>query len=239
VATDLSRSVRFLQIYAVLLTAALVSLGFLALRERGGARRFAELDAERINIVEPDGTIRLVLSDKARFPGLILKRKEYPHPRGTAGLLFFNDEGTEDGGLAYRGARADSGSMAEAELMFDQYDQDQTVGLEYSDARGQRLAGLHVWDRPDSQPIEKVFARFQAIQAMPEGIKRTRATQELRAAQGVTRLFAGKTADRSAVVALSDPQGRARLRLVVDKAGNARIEFVDTAGRITSTVPAH
>ncbi len=238
-AADLQRSVRVLQGYAVVLTAAVVVLGVLEWRERQGTKRFTEVDAERVNIIEPDGTPRLVLSDKARFPGLILKRKEYPHPRATAGLLFFNDEGTEDGGLAYRGSGTDSGSSADAELMFDQYDQDQTVGLEYSDKRGQHLAGLHVWDRPDSLPIEQVFARFQIIQAMPEGPERTRALQELHGAQGATRLFAGKTADHTAIVALSDPRGRQRLRLIVDKAGAARIEFVDSTGRVTSTLPSH
>lgn len=238
-ATDLSRSVRVLQGYAAVLTAAVVVLGVLQWRERQGTRRFAEVDAQRINIVEPDGTIRLVLSDKARFPGLILKRKEYPHPRGTAGLLFFNDEGTEDGGLAYTGSRTDSGAVADGEIMFDQYDQDQTVGLEYSDNRGQRVAGLHVWDRPDSIGIAELLARVQRIRAMPEGPERTAALQALRAAEGSTRLFAGKTPDHSSVVALSDPQGRQRLRMIVDQAGSARIEFVDSTGRVTSTVRSH
>lgn len=229
-----------LQGYAVLLTVAVVVLGAVEWRRAAaGPHRFTEVDAERVNIVEPDGTIRLVLSDKARFPGLILKRKEYPHPRGTAGLLFFNDEGTEDGGLAYTGAHTDSGNVANGELMFDQYGQDQTVGIEYSDDQGQRIAGLHVWDRSDTLSIAEMIAQLQTIRAMPEGPARTRALQALHTASGATRLFAGKTADHSAVVALSDAQGRPRLRLRVDKAGDARIEFLDSTGHVTTTVPSH
>lgn len=236
---DLSRSVRVLQVYAVVLTVAVVALGVVEWRANAGTHRFNEIDAERVNIVEPDGTIRLVLSDKARFPGLILKRKEYPHPRGTAGLLFFNDEGTEDGGLAYTGAHTDSGNVADGELMFDQYDQDQTVGIEYSDDRGRRVAGLHVWDRSDTLSIAEMIAQLQTIRAMPEGPERTHALQALHAASGATRLFAGKTTDDSSVVTLSDPQGRPRLRLSVDKAGRARIAFIDSTGHVTSTVPSH
>jgi hypothetical protein len=228
-----------LQGYAVLLTVAVVVLGAVEWRRAAGPHRFTEVDAERVNIVEPDGTIRLVLSDKTRFPGLILKRKEYPHPRGTAGLLFFNDEGTEDGGLAYTGAHTDSGNVADGELMFDQYGQDQTVGIEYSDDRGQRVAGLHVWDRSDTLSIAEMIAQLQTIRAMPEGPARARALQALHAASGATRLFAGKTADHSAVVALSDAQGRPRLRLRVDTAGDARIEFLDSTGHVTTTVPSH
>lgn len=235
---DLGRSVRLLQVYSAVLTIAVVVLGVVEWRHDTAARRhFTEVDAERINVVEPDGTIRLVLSDRARFPGLILKRKEYPHPRGTAGLLFFNDEGTEDGGLAYTGARTDSGPVAEAELMFDQYDQDQTVGLEYEDDRGQRRAGLHVWDRPDTVPIESLVERLDSIRALPAGPARSHALEALRGLRGVTRLYAGKTPDDTAVVALSDGQGRPRLRLLVDRTGNARIEFLDSTGRRTTAIP--
>jgi hypothetical protein len=237
---DLQRSVRILQGCVVLLTAAVAVLVARDVRRGSGDKqRLTELDVQRINIVEPGGRIRLVLSDKARFPGLILKGREHPHPRGVAGLLFFNDEGTEDGGLAYRGLRDDSGQVAEAELMFDQYDQDQTVGIEYDDQRGRRRAGLHVWDRPDTLPIERVLTRAESIGRMPEGPDRAKAQAALQGATGSTRLFAGKTADRSAVVALSDPQGHPRLRLLVDTTGDARIEFLDAGGRVASTLRAH
>jgi hypothetical protein len=65
--------------------------------------RFEELDVQRLNLVEPDGTLRMVISDKARFPGAIIRGKEHAHTRPDAGLLFFNDEGTEDGGLIFSG----------------------------------------------------------------------------------------------------------------------------------------
>src|SRR5579862_7404616 len=207
--SDLHRSVRLLQAYAVSLTAAVLALGVLGwVRGSPGTQRFDQIDVQRINIVEPDGTIRLVLSNKARFPGLYLKRKEYSHPRGTAGLLFFNDEGTEDGGLAYRGSHSDSGTVADGEIMFDRYGQDQTVGLEYSDVPNRRLAALEVWDRPDTISLEDMIARSQAIGRMPEGPDRTRALKQLRAATGSIRLFAGRNQDHSAAVVLSDPMGR-------------------------------
>jgi len=77
----------------------------------------------------------------------------------------------------------------------------------------------------------------QAIRAMPEPA-RTQALQALRGKQGSARLFAGKTIDRAAVVALSDPRGRPRLRLSVDTAGIAQIEFLDSAGRVTRALSA-
>jgi len=52
------------------------------------------------------------------------------------------------------------------------------------------------------------------------------------------RLFVGRDVSRSAVLNLSDPNGKPRLRLVVDSLGAARIEFLDAAGKVTNTVGA-
>jgi hypothetical protein len=42
--------------------------------------------------------------------------------------------------------------------------------------------------------------------------------------------------DQSAAVELSDPQGKPRLRLVVDRAGAPRVDFLDATGRVTRTL---
>jgi hypothetical protein len=69
-----------------------------------------ELDVQRINLREPDGTLRLVISNKSKAPGIFIKGKEYPHPdRKTAGMIFFNDEGTENGGLIFGGETSPDG----------------------------------------------------------------------------------------------------------------------------------
>ena len=57
---------------------------------------FDEIDVQRINVREPDGTLRMTISSMAKAPGLMFKGKEHPYPsRQAAGVLFFNDEGTE------------------------------------------------------------------------------------------------------------------------------------------------
>src|SRR3546814_4078726 len=76
--------------------------------------------------------------------------KEYKHhSRDTGGMLFFNDEGDEVGGLTFDSKSVGDARRASASLMFDQYKQDQTVGIQYAEANGERMAGLRVWDRPD------------------------------------------------------------------------------------------
>ena len=53
----------------------------------------------------------------------------------------------------------------------------------------------------------------------------------------MTRVFAGKNADRSAAVVLADPAGKPRLTLRVDASGNAAIEFLDGDGHIVEHLP--
>jgi hypothetical protein len=95
-------SQRFLAIYSGVLTLIFVVTVFAGFSKPSDRQKFAEIDVERINLVEPDGTLRMVISNKSKFPGIIIKGKETPHPdRNTAGMLFFNDEATENGGLIF------------------------------------------------------------------------------------------------------------------------------------------
>src|SRR5207245_5944973 len=97
---------------------------------------FQEIDVERINVVEPDGKLRLTISDAARSPGWVFHGKPYPgRPKG-AGLIFFNDEGEEDGGIGFGGRKVDGKVRAYGEIAFDRYEQDEAVTLSYDEREG-------------------------------------------------------------------------------------------------------
>lgn len=92
-----------------MLTAALAITVFGGFAESRKAA-FDEIEVHRINIVEPDGTLRLVISDKAKFPGSFVNGKEIARPdRHDSGLLFLNGEGTEMGGLTFDGWKDKNG----------------------------------------------------------------------------------------------------------------------------------
>ncbi|HEX5954102.1 MAG TPA: hypothetical protein VFY94_13095, partial [Rhodanobacteraceae bacterium] len=80
---------RFLFVYAgaVTVVLALAALyGFSA-----GSRTFDQITVHRINVVEPDGTLRMVISDHAELPGVIVHGKQKDPPaRPQAGILFYN-----------------------------------------------------------------------------------------------------------------------------------------------------
>jgi hypothetical protein len=236
---SLRRQFVFLRAYAIASSLILVVLGATAFRQAGPAKSAGEITVERINIVDANGTLRMVLAGKDRMHPGVMDGITIDRPRPVAGMLFFNDEGDEVGGLTYTGTMAGGRGRANAGIMFDQLKQDQTIGISYQESNGQRSAGFQVWDRSDTVRLSELIAKLNAANKLPAGAERDQAVAAVRstAPPGPRRVFVGKTADKAATMVLSDGDGRARLRLAVDAAGNPRIEFLDESGRIVARIP--
>lgn len=236
-------SPRFLAIYSGVLTlvfAATIVTGF-AENERKAS--FDEINVQRINIVGPDGQNQMVISNRQLIPEAIMDGKTFKSQgrHEGAGIIFYNSEGDEDGGLAFGSVKTANGYGASADLMFDQHKQDQTVGISYNDNNGKRQAGFHVWDRPDTD-LAQMVEHFQSVQNMPAGPEKDAAMKQLQEQEkngdfGATRFFAGKTPNRNATVFLCDAKGNPRLRLTVSAAGEAKIDFLDENGKVTYSLP--
>ena len=236
-------SPRFLAIYSGILTLAFAATIITGFAENERKASFDQIDVQRINIVGPDGKNQLVISNRQLMPEAILDGKTFQsHGRHDgAGLIFYNSEGDEDGGLAFGSKKTADGYDASGDLMFDQHKQDQTVGIEYSDDNGKRRAGLHIWDRGNTNLSEEV-ERMNSIQNMPAGPDKDAATKKFQdeaknGVFGATRLFAGKTPDENATVYLCDQKGHPRLRLSVSASGDAKIDFLDEDGKVTYSLP--
>lgn len=109
-------------------------LAALLLGAKAEPKHFDEISGHRLNVVEPDGTLRMVIADKDRLPPVIIKGKERPkmgEPRLQAGVLFYNDEGRENGGLIFGGRMNDKGQVVDSggSLSFDRYGAGQTIQL--------------------------------------------------------------------------------------------------------------
>ena len=129
---------------------------------------FDEINVRRINIIEPDGTLRMILSNKADAPGMFIRGKEYPHPdRKSAGVIFVDDEGTENGGLIFGGFKNKEGKVETwGHLSFDQYRQDQVFSIDAGEEEGHRRSGIGISDRGDYPILEAVEATTR-IGALP------------------------------------------------------------------------
>jgi hypothetical protein len=246
VSDNADSTLRFLKGYAFVATSMVVILAIVAFRQTKRSH-FEEIDAQRINIVEPNGTLRLTISNHARMPDPVIGGKSYPLRTGTggagAGMIFFNNEGNENGGLTFAGGKTDSGYTAGAGLTFDQYNQDETVTLSYDDENGERAAGLNISDRPNIS-IQPFAESAMVFHALPDGPEKTRRLQEFKQRMakegsygGAMRMYAGKGSHKESLVMLSDPQGHPRIRMKVDSVGVPSLEFLDSAGHVTYHLP--
>lgn len=241
---QLARDVRFLKRYAIVSTLLFISAIVLAFRRPLPAReKFTEIDVERINIVEPDGKYRMVLSNRPRSIGPIYKGKPFGYPGGTRpGIIFFNDEGTENGGLTFTGTQSADGSVeASTHMSFDQFNQDQVLNLDYGDNGTRRQVAITMLDRQQTDIYDFVMRR-DSIMKIADTVARAAALRQMVAPRdGVPfqaqRVFLGRNPAKAAALVLSDPNGRPRIRMTVDSTGAPSLAFLDETGRVTATFP--
>jgi hypothetical protein len=240
---SIHRELRLLKGYALVVTVLLGTLSIAAFRQSAQKTRFTEIDVERINIVEPDGALRMVISNRPRSIGPIYKGKPFGYPGGTRpGIIFFNDEGTENGGLTFTGRKRDDGTYTSSVGMsFDQFNQDETLTLRYTDENGRKASAITIADR-DSRDIYDLIMQRDSINKMTDSTARAAALQRLFGPRdGVplvaTRVYLGRDRSKAAVLNLYDPNGKPRLRLKVDSLGGASLEFLDEQGTVTARMP--
>jgi len=234
---SLRRQFLFLRLYAIATSLLLIVVTAAAFRQ-AAPQKFGEISVERINLVDADGTLRMVIANKARMHPGVMDGVTIDRPRPVAGMIFFNDQGDEVGGLTYSGQERDGARAAQAGLMFDQLKQDQTIGFSYSESNGRRSAGFQVWDRPESR-LSELIKKMNDANKLTDTAARDAAIASIRATAepGPRRVFVGKNADKAALLSLADAQGKPRLTLTVDANGNPRIEFLDETGKVVARLP--
>jgi hypothetical protein len=235
--TKLEREVRFWRIYAALTTVLSAFFFLSAFAVHNRKPKFEEIDVERINIVEKDGKLRMVISNEARqHPGIsngkVIKR-DSPRPPG---MIFFNHLGDEMGGFVF-GDNGGNGHFGS--LTFDKVKNDQTLGFRYLESdNGTYQAGIEIWQQPNL-PTDTMIANWEAANKIPDEAARKAAVQALVDKDEITqrRLFLGKQRDNAALLLMSDIKGRPRIRMQVAADGTPRLEFLDEAGKVTYTLP--
>jgi hypothetical protein len=238
----LRRDVAWLKMYALCSTAAFAVLALAAFARPAAPTKFQEIDVERINVVEKDGKLRLVISNRDRSPGPIAYGKPFGYAGGSRpGMIFFNDEGTENGGLTFSGKRGADGKFASTvHMSFDQYNEDQVIVLQYTDENGRQRKGLQIADRADV-PILDLVKQQDSLKKMPDGPAKEAAMKKfLEPRPGeplfAQRVYVGRDQTKTALLLLSDKMGHPRLRLSVDSLGKASLDFLDVDGKVVKSI---
>jgi hypothetical protein len=189
-----------------------------------------ELTVKRLNVVEDDGTLRIVIgnSTHGRTAPMRGRLVEHPGRNASAGLLFVNDEGTECGGLQYAGYQGSEGKEQMGYLTVDDYEQNESLrlGMFQNGDASQRF--IEFTDQPawsivdlieeteglDPQDAQAIYDRYF------DGVD----------GRGRSRIRLAREEDGSVGLVLRDREGRDRLRIVVPAEGDAIVEVVDSQG---------
>lgn len=244
----MNRELVFLRAFAAATAIGMIFITSSAFRKSGN-QRFNEIDVERINIVEQDGTVKMVITNVARFPNGNVKINGRPvnaERKKRSGLLFFNEDGIECGGFIYDGKKTANGHSAGLSLTYDQYDGDQVMQLLTQDFKEgeQRFvsSGLMFNDRPSNESQLRMKAIFTELDEL--GKKDPKAAEEKYKsyeAQGLIgggpRMMLGKSRENKNGLFLFDNKGMPRAMFYVDKENNAKLDFFDEGGNTIASFP--
>jgi hypothetical protein len=235
----LDRRVRLLSLYAICSSLTLLVLVVSAFLQPD-RQRVQVLDVARINILTPDGKYAVVLSNAERLPGNVIGQRERASGRRGAGLLFYNADGNEAGGLIFDSNWRDSATSAFGQLSLDRFESDQVAVLRYLESSADWEAGLVVAHHARHSLVEWYAAR-DSLDRLATPAARDSAMQQLRrrfVQEGkweIPRLFAGQR-NKAALLELRDMRGRQRLRAIVDSTGEPRLEFLDQNARVVRVI---
>lgn len=210
---SLERDVRWLKAYALgstlVMTVLLSAAFYVGPSERNPAgERFQEITTERLNIVGPDDTSRIVLSNEKRFPPPVLNGDTIrARSIAPAGMVFYDASGNEVGGFATVSARG----TERAALVFD-YANSEAIGLSKADTEDAYRAGISIADRLplSADPLEEGTVGTERVSIANEN--------------GTAR------------VVLNDGEGRPRVRLVVEESGAPRVEVLGEDGSVVDAL---
>lgn len=175
-----------------------------------------EITAQRINIVDESGVVRLVIASE--LPDPVVRGERLERSIVPAGLIWHDKDGNESGGLALAEVPQWKDGAPEGRVRMVTFDFTHQItdavriGTYESNDGEVWTGGLTVYDRRPYKagPIES--------------------------SQGVERVFLG-TRNEDAGLVVHDPEGRERIRIGVDSDGGAQIELLDENSKVIYSIP--
>lgn len=231
----LRRQMNYFRLYAIITSALILAITAYGFRKPAQDDIIKSLRAEKIDIVEPDGTVKLSLFNKGHLPPAIINGKKLSRQGGDeSGLMFYNTEGEECGGLIYSGKGRDGKGQNELSITFDKYKQDQVVQLSYIQREnGNHTKGLTVFERPEFS-VDKTMTTLDSIREHVNDVAAQRKIMDKLSAEGYfgyTRMFAGQQGQRTGVF-VRDDKGKIRLEMIVNEKNEPEILFYDEKGQV-------
>lgn len=244
----MNKELTFLRTFAAVTAIGVIMMTTSAFKKSSN-QRFSEIDVERINIVEKDGTVKMVITNAERFPNgtdKINGRPTNSDRKKRSGMLFFNEDGIEAGGFIYDGKKTAEGHSSGLSLTYDQYDGDQVMQLLTQDiGRGDTRfvsSTLAFNDRPNKESQLRTMEIMKELEELaktdPKAREEKYKTYEAQGLiGGVPRIVLGKSRSQNNGLFLFDDRGMPRAMFYVDTENNAKLDFYDDQGNTIASFP--
>ena len=231
------RKINFLMAYAV---ASTIFISFLALSgfsTKDKVNKFDEIEVKKITVLGEDNLPRMVLSNETRqHPGR-MNGKEWPKRERPSGIIFFNNQGDECGGLIHQAKIKDGRIISGMSFTMDNYNDDQVVQIlnseYYEDGKAFIERGIKINQYPVGSNIDERNKKAEEINKIADKNERNLKLKELYEQEGsVNRLFIGRTKGNSSGLFLAGPDGKPKMMIYVDDKGNPKIQTFNDKGEI-------
>jgi hypothetical protein len=233
--TKTDKKINLLTGYAIASTLVFGIVILSSFGEKDKKETFDEITVKRINVIGEDQSLKLVISNKDRQHSGRMNGKDWPKRERKAGMIFFNDEGDECGGLIYGGATKDGKTNSGMSLTMDQYHEDQVIQIlnaeYYENGKSNIERGISISDFPIGSNIEERNTKMKELEKIENADERKQKMREwMKQSGSKKRLFIGRTRGNSSGLFLADTNGQPKMMIYIDDKGNPKIETFNEKG---------
>ncbi len=192
---------------------------------------------KKITVVGEDNSPRMVLSNENRQHSGRMNGKDWAKRERPSGLIFFNNEGDECGGLVYQTKEKDGKLISGMSFTMDNYKDDQVIQILndelYTNGKSYIERGISINQFPSGTNIDERNRKLDELKSIPDEKERRAKISELMKNEGsVNRLFIGKTKGNSSGLFLSGPDGKPKMMIYVDEKGEPKIQTFNDKGEL-------
>jgi hypothetical protein len=235
------QKVNFLVAYAIISTLFISFLALSSFGKKDKIENFDELIVKKLTVIGEDNLPRMVLSNENRQHSGRMNGKEWAKRERPSGIIFFNNQGDECGGLVYQAKVKEGKTISGMSFTMDNYKDDQVLQIlndeYYAEGKTFIERGISINQFPEGTNIDDRNKKLEELKAIKYDKERKSKTRELLQKEGsVNRLFIGRTKGNSSGLFLSGPDGKPKMMIYVDEKGNPKIQTFNEKGEIKDII---
>ena len=231
----LERKINFLTAYAFLSALIISFFALSSFSKKDKVQEVDELIVKKITVVGEDNLPRMVLSNESRQHSGRMNGKDWEKRERPSGIIFFNNQGDECGGLVFQTKEKDGKITSGMSFTMDNYKDDQVIQILndefYTDGKAYIKRGISINEFPIGSNVDERNDKLKELSTIEDENERKAKINELMEKEGsVNRLFIGKTKGNSSGLFLAGPDGSPKMMIYVDENGVPKIQTFNENG---------